>query len=84
MKNFSNEELATITSALQNALDYVRQKETLAGQVSDLLGLLIPGDGRTACSPWWERGTAHQLLSPKLSNGWQTSRTVKRTSGPGA
>ena len=45
MKNFSNEELATITSALQNALDYVHQKETLTGQVSDLLGPLIPGDG---------------------------------------
>ena len=45
MKNFSNEELATITSALQNALDYVHQKETLTGQVSDLLGPLIPRGG---------------------------------------
>ena len=59
MKNFSNEELATITSALQNALDYVHQKETLTGQVSDLLGPLIPGDGnRLLTVSAWNRTPA--------------------------
>ena len=43
--SFSNEELATITNALQKALDYVRQQNKLTQQVSDLLALLIPGDG---------------------------------------
>ena len=45
MKTFSSEELETITSALQQSIDYVHQKETLAEQVGDLLDLLIPGDG---------------------------------------
>ena len=45
MKNFTNEELSTITNALQRALDYVHQQETLTEQVSDLLDLLVPGDG---------------------------------------
>ena len=45
MKTFSSEELETITSALQQSIDYVHQKETLTGQTSDLLDLLIPGDG---------------------------------------
>ena len=45
MKTFSNEELATLTSALQRSLDYVHQQQILTDQVSDLLGLLIPGDG---------------------------------------
>ena len=45
MKNFTNEEISTITSALQRALDYVHQQENLTEQVSDLLELLIPGDG---------------------------------------
>ena len=45
MKNFTNDELSTITSALQGALDYVHQRETLTEQVCDLLDLLIPGDG---------------------------------------
>ena len=45
MKTFSSEELAILTSALQKSLDYVHQQETLTEQVSDLLDLLIPGDG---------------------------------------
>ena len=45
MKNFTNEGISTITSALQNALDYVHQRETLIERVGDLLELLIPGDG---------------------------------------
>ena len=44
MKSFSNEELATIMRALQKALDYLHQEETLTEQVGDLLELLIPGD----------------------------------------
>ena len=45
MKTFSSEELETITSVLQQSIDYVHQRETLTEQVSDLLDLLIPGDG---------------------------------------
>ena len=45
MKNFTNEEISTITNALQRALDYVHEQETLTEQVGDLLDLLIPGDG---------------------------------------
>ena len=45
MRNFTGEEISTITSALQRALDYVRQQKNLTEQVSDLLDLLIPGDG---------------------------------------
>ena len=45
MKTFSSEELETITSALQQSIDYVHQKETLTEQVSGLLDLLIPDDG---------------------------------------
>ena len=46
MKTFSSEELAILTGALQKSLDYVYQKETLTDQVSDLLDMLIPGDGQ--------------------------------------
>ena len=68
MKTFSSEELETITSALQQSIDYVHQKETLTGQTSDLLGLLIPGDGHHlfTLGEW----SANQLLSPRSSNGW--------------
>ena len=45
MKIFASEEFTILTSALQKALDYLHQKETLTEQVSDLLDLLIPGDG---------------------------------------
>ena len=45
MKTFSSEELATLTSALQQSLDYLHQQQILTDQVSGLLGLLIPGDG---------------------------------------
>ena len=45
MKTFSSEELKTITSALQQSLDYLHQQITLTQQVADLLALLIPGDG---------------------------------------
>ncbi len=46
MKTFSNEELETITSALQKSLDYLHQQKTLTEQVGGLLDLLIPGDGQ--------------------------------------
>ena len=59
MKSFSNEELATIMSALQKALDYVHEKETLTEQVADLLDLLIPGDGhRLSALGDWDRTPA--------------------------
>ena len=45
MKNFTDEEILTITSALQRALDHVHQRETIIEQVGDLLELLIPSDG---------------------------------------
>ena len=82
MKTFSSEELAILTNALEKSLDYVHRTEALTEQVSDLPDLLMPGDGHRlfTLGEW----TAHQILSPKLSNGWRTSKAVKRTPRPGA
>ena len=45
MKNFTEEELAVVASALEKATEYFKDKQALTEQVRDLLELLIPGEG---------------------------------------
>ena len=68
MKNFTNDELSTITNALQGALDFVREQgDHHRAGLPTCWSCSFPATG-TACSPW-ESGTAHRTWSPRSSSG---------------